>query len=80
MKLKLKFKKLPSQGPNFHVATDQFGVEVGFVWRPVNTRTEKNAWRIHKIVPGTENPCVAHEWSLPAAKSMLETVLNPGWD
>lgn len=78
--MKLTFKKLPQKSmPNFHVAIDANGKEVGFVWRPNNTRNEKNAWRIHKIVPGTSNPMVSDAWTLPAAKSMLETCLNPGY-
>jgi hypothetical protein len=51
------------------------GIERGFVYKPHDTKTERNAWRIYKGI-GTSNVFVGHQWTLEQSKSCLEETFN----
>ena len=46
-------------------------IVVGFVTKPDDTETDKNAWRTFVAI-GVKAQLIAHTWSLAAAKSFLE--------
>ena len=48
------------------------GSEVGFICKPPDTKTDKNAWRIHKGI-GEGNEFLGHEWTMHEAKKILES-------
>lgn len=44
--------------------------ELGFIHKPKDTRTDKNAWRVHLGI-GQNNQFIGHEWSKKAAQKLL---------
>lgn len=44
--------------------------ELGFIHKPKDTKTDKNAWRVH-IGIGESNKRIGHEWSKKAAQNLL---------
>jgi len=44
--------------------------ELGFIHKPKDTRTDKNAWRVHLGI-GETNKMIGHEWSKKAAQKLL---------
>ncbi len=49
-------------------------VEQGFIYKPKDSRTDKNAWRIH-IGIGETSKFIGHEWTMNGAKRILESVI-----
>lgn len=79
--MKLIYTKIKqSSMPNFHTVTNERGEEIGFFYRPNNTRTEKNAWRLYvhnsllynPSTDGGDFKMVDHAWTLPEAKKRIE--------
>lgn len=44
--------------------------ELGFIFKPRDTKTDKNAWRIHKGI-GETNQFMGHSWTKDGAKKVL---------
>jgi hypothetical protein len=47
------------------------GVEVGFIQKPKDTKTDKNAWRLYKGI-GPLNTFLVHEYNKKLAMSQVE--------
>lgn len=72
---KIQFKRVKQRNlPNLNVATIG-GREVGFIWKPEDTRTDRNAWRIF-IGIGHSAKFVGHAWNLGDAKRTLVLALG----
>ena len=56
--------------PNLFVL-ERNGVEVGFIQKPNDTKTDKNAWRLYRGV-GPTNVFLGHEWNKKLAMSQVE--------
>lgn len=50
------------------------GVERGFVYKPRDSKTDKNAWRIYKGI-GASNVFIGHRWTLDQSKNCLEETM-----
>jgi hypothetical protein len=44
--------------------------EFGFIFKPRDSKTDKNAWRVHKGI-GENNEMIGHTWTKDAAKNKL---------
>lgn len=44
--------------------------ELGFIHKPKDTRTDKNAWCVHLGI-GESNQFIGHEWTKSAAQKLL---------
>lgn len=63
---------------NLHVAiNDEKGTrtELGFIYRPKNTGSDKNAWRVHLGI-GESEQFIGHAWHKRDAKKMLQEKLD----
>jgi len=49
--------------------------EVGFIYKPKDTKTDKNAWRLHAGI-GQETKFLGHEWSKTIAMTGVERHLG----
>lgn len=58
--------------PNLHLLTIG-GREVGFTFNPGSDPGERNAWRVFLGI-GADARLVAHAWTLPSAKRILESL------
>jgi len=58
--------------PNLNVLTVN-GEYVGFVYKPSDTKTDKNAWRIYTGV-GDDAKFVGHKYSKTAAMTTLNSI------
>ena len=47
------------------------GVELGFIQKPKDTKTDKNAWRLYKGI-GPLNTFLGHEYNKKLAMSLVE--------
>jgi len=69
--MKMKWNRVISKSlANLSVLTID-GKEVGFVYRPKNSRTDMNAWRIHKGI-GDNTQFLGHSYNKTTAKQSLE--------
>ena len=67
----IKWTKIKKQSlPNLHVLTVN-GKELGFVYKPRDSRTDKNAWRVHNGI-GDATKFRGHEWTKKLAMMALE--------
>lgn len=57
------------EASNVHVLMHN-DVEVGFITKPKDTKTDKNAWRIHKGI-GETNEFIGHALNKGKAKATL---------
>ena len=64
------WKKADGQLPNLHVLEIN-ALVVGFVYKPKDTKTDKNAWRAHFGV-GEHTTFLGHDWSIQGAKTRVE--------
>jgi len=48
--------------------------ESGFIYKPKNTASDKNAWRVYLGI-GDANKFLGHAWSMVDAKRKLESIL-----
>lgn len=48
--------------------------EMGFIFHPKDTKTDKNAWRIHKGI-GFANQFICHKWTEKEAKDQLKFLI-----
>lgn len=49
-------------------------IEQGFIYKPKDSKTDKNAWRVHLGV-GETSKFIGHEWTMNDAKRLLESVV-----
>ena len=49
------------------------GKDVGFIYKPLNSRTDRNAWRVF-LGLGNDAKFMGHSWHFTDAKRMLEGV------
>lgn len=56
--------------PNLHVLSRD-GREVGFIYKPNDTKGDKNAWRSHSGI-GDNNVFLGHVWSKADAQEKVE--------
>ena len=49
------------------------GKDVGFIYKPTDTRSNRNAWRVHRGV-GNDTQLLGHAWRQTDAKRMLQDV------
>lgn len=61
---------------NFNVLTVD-GKEVGFVYKPKDNRSDRNAWRVH-LGLGNDTRFMGHTWNLRDAKRLLESIAVGG--
>lgn len=54
------------------------GVEVGFVYKPHDSKTDKNEWRIHRDI-GDNTKFLAWNPTKTGAQRFLEKVLVGAW-
>lgn len=66
-----KWIRMNSSLPNLNVLMVD-GKEAGFIEKPKNTKTDRNAWRVHLGV-GDHNKFVGHRWSKADAQRLLES-------
>ena len=58
---KVTFKRVKQQSlPNLYVATKD-GVKVGFIYKPTDTKSDKNAWRCYVGI-GDSAKFLYHTW------------------
>lgn len=62
------------QLPNLFVLTHN-GADLGFIYRPANTRTDKNTWRLHTGI-GEATNFLGHEYNKNIAKKQVEKQLG----
>ena len=74
--MKHTWNRVKSSMPNLNVLMvgDR---EVGFVYKPKDTKTDKNAWRVYLGI-GDDNKFLGHAWSMVNAKRLLESVAIGG--
>lgn len=60
--------------PNLHVLVVN-DKEAGIIYRPANTRTEKNSWRLYTGV-GDNSNFIGHEWNKKVAMKAVEKHLG----
>ena len=48
--------------------------KVGFIYRPKNSKSDKNAWRVYQGI-GDSARFVGHAWSQVDAQRMLESIM-----
>lgn len=49
-------------------------VNQGFIYKPKDSRTDKNAWRIYLGIGDTAR-FIGHEWNMSNAKRLLESLV-----
>lgn len=49
-------------------------IEQGFIYKPKDSKTDKNAWRVHLGV-GETSKFIGHAWTMNDAKRLLESVV-----
>lgn len=59
--------------PNLNVL-EMNGVKQGFIYKPKDSRTDKNAWRVYLGIGDTAR-FIGHQWTMIGAKRMLESVV-----
>jgi hypothetical protein len=65
------WKKIKNgQLSNLHVLTMD-GTELGFIYKPNDFRTDKNAWRLHTGI-GERTNFLGHEWNKGVAMKQVE--------
>ncbi len=77
MKIKFAWKRVQSSLPNLNVLYVE-GVEVGFVYKPHDTKTDKNEWRIHRGI-GEATQFMGWNNTKTGAQKLLEKVLVGAW-
>ena len=60
--------------PNLHLLLVD-NREVGFIYKPKDTKTDKNAWRCHAGI-GEATTFLGHEWAPSIAKTSVERHLG----
>lgn len=68
------WKPVKNSLPNLNVLSNG-GVEIGFVYKPNDTKTDKCAWLVHTGI-GEKNKFVGFEWTEAKAKQRLEKQFN----
>lgn len=71
--MKHVWNRVASSLPNLNVLMIN-GKEAGFIEKPKDTRTDRNAWRVYVGI-GDSNKFVGHAWSKPDAQRLLESVV-----
>ena len=59
---------------NLHVLFHD-NAEIGFIYKPMDTATDKNAWRLHTGV-GERSNFLGHEWNKKVAMKQVERQLG----
>ena len=59
--------------PNLHVLF-LGGKGVAFITKPKDTRTDKNAWRMFRVLEDEESEFMGHNWSKAEACKFLQGV------
>lgn len=73
MKINYCWKRVMSSLPNLNVLYVN-GVEAGFVYKPHDTKTDKNEWRIHRGI-GDSTQFMGWNNTKTGAQKLLEKVL-----
>jgi hypothetical protein len=73
MKPNYRWVRVTSSLPNLNVLVVE-GVEVGFVYKPHDSKTDKNEWRIHRDI-GDNTKFLAWNPTKTGAQRFLEKVL-----
>jgi hypothetical protein len=73
MKPNYRWVRVTSSLPNLNVLVVE-GVEVGFVYKPHDPKTDKNEWRIHRDI-GDNTKFLAWNPTKTGAQRFLEKVL-----
>ena len=72
---KVTFKRAQSQSlPNLYVGTVDDKV-VGFIYRPENSKTDKNAWRSYVGI-GDKAKFLYHTWDMNDAMEAVQLAVN----
>jgi hypothetical protein len=72
---KVTFKRVKQQSlPNLYVGMKD-GVEVGFVYKPTDTRSGKNAWRSYVGI-GDDAKFLYHTWDMNDAMEAVKLAVN----
>jgi hypothetical protein len=72
---KVTFKRAQSQSlPNLYVGTVDDKV-VGFIYKPENSKTDKNAWRSYVGV-GDKAKFLYHTWDMNDAMEAVQLAVN----
>jgi hypothetical protein len=53
------------------------GKETGFIYKPKDSKTDKNAWRVYLGI-GDSARFIGHAWTMDNAKRILESFVWPG--
>ncbi len=59
--------------PNLNILVFN-GIEQGFIYKPKDSKTGQNAWRIHLGI-GENSKFIGHSWVMSNAKRILESVV-----
>jgi hypothetical protein len=73
MKIDYCWKRINGSLPNLNVLYLN-GVEVGFVYKPLDSKTDKNAWRMHRGI-GDDTKFLGWNNTKTGAQRFLEKVL-----
>jgi hypothetical protein len=49
------------------------GKDVGFIYKPLDSKSDKNAWRVHRGL-GNDTDMVCHAWTKSEAQRRLEEI------
>jgi hypothetical protein len=72
---KVTFKRVKQQSlPNLYVGMKD-GVEVGFIYKPTDTRTDRNAWRSYVGI-GDDAKFLYHTWDMNDAMEAVKLAVN----
>ena len=72
MKPDHRWQRLNSSLPNLNVLIID-GHEVGYIYKPKDSKTDKNAWRVHRGI-SLGNKFLGWHWTKTGAQQMLEHV------
>ena len=64
--------RVNSSLPNLNVLMVN-GIEAGFIYKPKDSKSDKNAWRIHRGV-GIGEKFLGWNWTKTGAQQMLEQI------
>lgn len=71
--MKHTWNRVKTSLPNLNVLMLE-GKECGFIYKPKDSKTDKNAWRIY-LGLGDSARFIGHEWNMVGAKRILESLV-----
>jgi hypothetical protein len=71
--MKHTWNRVKTTLPNLNVLVVN-EIEQGFIYKPKDSKTDQNAWRVHLGI-GETSRFIGHAWSMVDAKRLLESLI-----